>query len=65
MITPKVTVRIFPDDETTEVIYEHVTHVFWEANATVLTICLPFEGRHVHWLRGRIRHYDIWEEDEE
>ena len=56
------TVRIFPVDETTTVIYNNVTHVFWEADSTVLTICLPSEGRHSHWLREQIRHYDIWEE---
>ena len=52
-------VRIFPDDETTLMEYTGVTHVFWEANNTVLTICLPEENRHAHWLRERIRHYDI------
>lgn len=54
-------VRIFPDDETTDLIYENVTHVFWEANNTILTICLPDDNRHAHWPRERIRHYDIWE----
>ena len=53
------TVRIFPDDETTEVVYLNVTHLFWEANSTVLTICLPLENQHVHWLRERVRHYDV------
>ena len=52
------TVRIFPDDETTHIIYENVTHCFWEANNTVLTLCLP-EGKHAHWLREKIRHYDL------
>jgi hypothetical protein len=56
------TVRIFPDDETTRMEYHNVTHVFWEANNTVLTICLPDEGRHEHWLRERIRHYSIVDE---
>lgn len=55
------TVRIFPDDETTKIIYEHVTHVFWEAGNTVLTLCLP-DGRHAHWLREKFRHYDVDEE---
>ncbi len=59
------TVRIFPDDETTEVVYRNATHVFWEANDTVLTICLPAEKRHVHWLRERIRHYDVWKDEGE
>jgi len=56
-MTKTFTVRIFPDDETTEVVYETVTHVFWEAGNTVLTLCLP--DRHAHWLRERIRHYDV------
>jgi len=59
-MTKTFTVRIFPDDETTEVVYETVTHVFWEAGNTVLTLCLP--DRHAHWLRERIRHYDVKEE---
>lgn len=57
------TVRIFPDDETTEVVYKNVTHVFWEANNTVLTICLPEIGRHIHWLRERVRHYVVIDRD--
>jgi len=52
-------VRIYPDDETTDMIYRNVTHVFWEANNTVLTICLPGTKTHVHWLRERIRHYEV------
>lgn len=52
------TVRIFPEDETTEIVYERVTHVFWENDGTVLVLCLP--DRHAHWLREWIRHYDIW-----
>lgn len=54
-------VRIFRDDEVTDVIYENVTHVFWTANNTVLTICLPDEGRHAHWLREQVCHYDVVE----
>ena len=54
------TVRIFPEDETTKIVYENVTHVFWEANATVLVLCLP-DGKHAHWLREWIRHYDVTE----
>ena len=53
------TVRIFPEDETTEIVYDSVTHVFWEAGNSVLTLCLA--DRHAHWLREWIRHYDIWE----
>jgi len=52
-------VRIFPDDETTDLIYENVTHCFWEADNTVLTICLPEPKLHAHWLRERIRHYTV------
>ncbi len=59
-----VQVRIFPIDETTEVVYEGVTHVFWEAGNTVLTICLPLENKHAHWLREWIRHYDIQEQEQ-
>ena len=55
------TVRIFPTDETTEVVYVNVTHAFWEAGHTVLTLCLPNE-KHAHWLREWIRHFDIVEE---
>lgn len=55
------TVRIFPEDETTLILYENVTHVFWEANSTVLVLCLP-NGKHAHWLREWIRHYDVMEE---
>lgn len=54
-------VRIFPEDETTEIVYTGVTHVFWEAKGTVLVLCLP--DRHAHWLREWIRHYDIWTEE--
>lgn len=54
------TVRIFPEDETTEIVYKEVTHVFWEAGGTVLVLCLP--DRHAHCLREWIRHYDIWKE---
>lgn len=54
------TVRIFPEDETTKIVYEKVTHVFWEANGTVLVLCLP-DGKHAHWLREWIRHYDVTE----
>ena len=53
------TVRIYPDDETTQMIYKDVTHCFWEAGNTVLTICLPGLHHHVHWLRERIRHYVV------
>ena len=61
MAKPKTfRVRIFPDDETTDMIYYEVTHAFWEANNTVLTLCLP-DGVHAHWLRERIRHYDVRE----
>jgi hypothetical protein len=55
------TVRIFPIDETTEVVYANVTHVFWEAGHTVLTLCLP-DGKHAHWLREWIRHFDVTED---
>lgn len=55
------TVRIFPDDETTKIVYEDVTHVFWEAGNTVLTLCLP-DDVHVHWLREKFRHYDVIEQ---
>lgn len=51
-------VRIFPENETTHIVYENVTHCFWEAGNTVLTLCLP-EGKHAHWLREHIRHYDV------
>ena len=51
-------VRIFPEDETTLILYENVTHVFWEAKGTVLVLCLP-DGKHAHWLREWIRHYDV------
>lgn len=54
------TVRIFPEDETTEIVYTDVTHAFWEAGHSVLTLCLP--DRHAHWLREWIRHYDIKEQ---
>jgi hypothetical protein len=57
------TVRIFPEDETTKIVYESVTHVFWEANGTVLVLCLP-DGKHAHWLREWIRHYDVTEQPE-
>lgn len=60
----RYTVRIFPEDETTKIVYENVTHVFWEANGTVLVLCLP-SGKHAHWLREWIRHYDVTEEGEE
>lgn len=59
----KFTVRIFPDDETTEMVYRDVTHAFWEAGNTVLTLCLP-DGKHAHWLRERIRHYDVVDDRE-
>lgn len=57
------TVRIFPEDETTKIEYTNVTHVFWEANGTVLVLCLP-AGEHAHWLREWIRHYDVIETGE-
>jgi hypothetical protein len=53
------TVRIFPKDETTQIVYEKVTHVF--SGSTVLVLCLP-DGKHAHWLREWIRHYDVTEE---
>lgn len=52
------TVRIFPVDETTVMEYKNVTHCFWEAGHTVLVLCLP-DGKHAHWLREWIRHYDV------
>lgn len=58
-------IRIFRDDEVTEVWYEKVTHIFWTNRGTVLTICLPDENRHAHWLASQISHYDIFEEDAE
>jgi hypothetical protein len=58
------TVRIFPIDETTEMVYPKVTHAFWEAGHTVLTLCLP-KGKHAHWLREWIRHYDVIENTQE
>jgi hypothetical protein len=54
------TVRIFPEDETTRMEYFNVTHAFWEAGNTVLVLCLP-DGKHAHWLREWIRHYDVVE----
>lgn len=30
-------------------------------NATVLVLCLP-NGKHAHWLREWIRHYDVMEQ---
>lgn len=51
-------VRIFPDDETTEVVYPVVTHAFMEAGNTILTMCLP-NGEHAHWPRERFRHYTV------
>lgn len=54
------TVRIFPEDETTKIVYKNVTHAFWEAGNSVLTLCLP-NGVHAHWLREWIRHYDVVE----
>jgi hypothetical protein len=53
--------RIFRDDEVTEVWYENVTHVFWTNHGRVLTICLPDDNRHANWLESQISHYDIWE----
>jgi hypothetical protein len=55
------TVRIFPEDETTTMEYKNVTHAIWEANNTVLMLCLP-DGKHAHWLREWIRHYDVVEQ---
>jgi hypothetical protein len=55
------TVRIFPEDETTLMEYTNVTHVIWEAGNTVLMLCLP-DGKHAHWLREWIRHYDVIEQ---
>lgn len=62
MADKRFTIRIFRDDEVTELYYENVTHIFWTNNGTVLTICLPDEKRHVHWLREQICHYDIYEQ---
>ena len=56
-------IRIFRDDEVTTVEYRNVTHIFWTNKGTVLTICLPDENRHAHWLREQVCHYDITEED--
>lgn len=56
--------RIFRDDEVTTVEYTRVTHVFWTNGGSVLTICLPDENRHAHWLAKEICHYDIFEEEE-
>lgn len=56
-------VRIFRDDEVTEVWYENVTHVFWTNKGQVLTICLPDEDRHANWLAKEISHYDIYEQE--
>ena len=61
MADKRFKVRIFRDDEVTEVIYENVTHAFWTNRGTVLTICLPDENRHANWLREQICHYDIVE----
>jgi len=52
-------VRIFPDDETTSLVYENVTHVFLEGNNTILTICDPDKKRHHHWPLSRVRHYTV------
>ena len=53
-------VRIFPDDETTQIVYENVTHCFFEADNTVLVMCLP-GTEHAHWPRERFRHYTVEE----
>lgn len=54
-------VRIFRDDELTDVVYENVTHCFWTAKGTVLTICLPDKNKHAMWLREQICHFDVEE----
>lgn len=56
-------VRIFRDDEVTEVVYHNVTHAFWTNRGTVLTICLPDQEKHANWLREQICHYDVTEEE--
>lgn len=56
------TVRIFRDDEVTEVVYHGATHVFWTNRGTVLTICLPENDEHAMWLREQICHLSIIEE---
>jgi hypothetical protein len=58
------TVRIFRDDELTEVVYKNVTHAFWTNKGTVFTVCLPDENRHALWLREQICHIDITEQEE-
>lgn len=55
-------VRIFRDDEVTEVWYENVTHIFFTNGGTILTICLPDEDRHANWPINGISHYDIYEQ---
>lgn len=57
-VPPTFTVRIFPDDETTEMVYPIVTHAFMEAGNTILTLCLP-NKEHAHWPRERFRHYTV------
>lgn len=61
MAKKRYTVRIFPEFETTEVVYRGVAHCLWEADNTVLVVVIPGE-RQAHWLREWIRHYDIMEE---
>ncbi len=57
MVKALYEIRIFPDDETTEIVYSDATHCFWEANNTILTVCLP--THHDHWPRERFRHYTV------
>jgi hypothetical protein len=65
MSTPakRSSIRIFRDDETTELWYHDCTHIFWTNNGTILTICLPDKQQHVHWPREQISHYDIFAAD--
>lgn len=55
-------VRIFRDDEVTEVYYTGVTHAFWTNHGTVFTICLPDDNEHALWPREQISHISIEEE---
>lgn len=60
-----VRVRIFLADETTIVTYEKVNRVSWVAGNTVLDISTPSKQRYDYWLRERIKHYEVEEENEQ
>jgi len=60
----KYSIRLFLDDETTDMVINDVTHIFLEANNTILTVCIPAERRHSHWPINRIRHYEIYDQED-